>query len=152
MKKWWWIADKVVWEEDFETTVEGILGGEQGKKLPESQAPGLGMPNAANFRKDKARTRANERYAEDRKAGRVTFPNGATVPITGGKGVFGAESAMRVQQVPGGYAMWDNDGEVKFMTDAEAARLTAEQKARDKDTALRDARNPLDIDQARGGD
>lgn len=52
VKRWWWTANLVVWDDDFERSVEGILGGIHGKKFPDRQALDLGMPNAANLRKE----------------------------------------------------------------------------------------------------
>jgi photosystem II stability/assembly factor-like uncharacterized protein len=52
VNKWWWTADLVVWSNDVESTVEGILGSVQGKKSPEEMGPEVGMPNAANFRNE----------------------------------------------------------------------------------------------------
>ncbi len=52
IKRWWWIADLVVWEGDVERSVEGILGEINGKKLPYRQVYDLGMPNTANLRRD----------------------------------------------------------------------------------------------------
>ncbi len=52
VNKWWWTADLVVWDGDSETSVEGILGGVNGKKSPEDMGPEVGMPNTANFRQE----------------------------------------------------------------------------------------------------
>ncbi|MDP2209541.1 MAG: T9SS type A sorting domain-containing protein [Bacteroidota bacterium] len=52
VKKWWWLADNVVWEGEFEGTEEGILGNIKGIKHPDWQAFGFGLPNTANLRKE----------------------------------------------------------------------------------------------------
>ena len=49
VKNWWWLTDLVVWNDDVEEMVEGILGEENGKLAPSSQSPGAAMPNTANL-------------------------------------------------------------------------------------------------------
>jgi len=52
VKKWWWIADLVVWNDDVEESVEGILGPMNGRKSPDRVSLNFPMPNAANFAKE----------------------------------------------------------------------------------------------------
>jgi len=52
VKKWWWVSRQSIWEGNLERSESIILGDIRKEKLPELRSPGLGMPNAANFRKE----------------------------------------------------------------------------------------------------
>ncbi|MBI5216479.1 MAG: T9SS type A sorting domain-containing protein [Ignavibacteriae bacterium] len=52
VKRWWWVANLVDWNEDEERMTEGVLGVINGTKFPESQVIGAAMPNTANLREE----------------------------------------------------------------------------------------------------
>lgn len=52
VKKWWWVSRQSTWVGNVESSQSIILGDINKEQLPEVKSPGLGMPNAANLRKE----------------------------------------------------------------------------------------------------